>query len=172
MTQQDQIELMKFNIARYDHYYDSVNNKANFWLAFNSFIIGAVLASYSTAKDAVPLANRAYFAYGVAVFTILSVVACILIMVASSPHLNTRRMAAHRTRSLLYFDDVAAMDIVDYRNELDSLDVSRERTDFTAQAHNLALGLERKYRILSYVGKVMIASLLILLYTIYLYLTN
>ena len=105
-------------------------------------------------------------------FTVLSVIACILIMIASSPHLNPRRRAAHRTRSLLYFDDVAAMDVVDYRTELDSADVFRERTDFTAQAHNLALGLERKYRILSYVGKVMIAALLILLYTVYLYITN
>jgi hypothetical protein len=169
MTQREQIDLMKFNISRYDHYYDSVNNKANFWLAFNSFAIGAVLASYSTAKELVVLENRGMFSCGVAVFTILSVFACILIMVASSPHLNARRRAANATRSLLYFDDVAAMDVVDYRNELDSADIVRETSDMTGQAHSLAMGLARKYKILSYVGRMMILSLLVLLYMIYLY---
>lgn len=172
MTPQEQIELMKFNISRYDHYYDSVNNKANFWLAFNSFAIGAVLSTYNALWALVPAAKQENFSYGVLIFTLLSIIASILILIASFPHLNTNRRMSQRKRSLLYFEDVSAMESDDYQTQLDKADLIRQNLDFTNQAHNLALGLRRKYTILSYVGPIMTAALVSLLYCVFLFTTN
>ena len=40
-------EELQFIINRYDHYYDSVNNKGQFYLGFNTFLIGGLAGVYA-----------------------------------------------------------------------------------------------------------------------------
>ena len=39
----DRIENQKFIISRFDHLYDSINNKGNFLITFQSFLIGGAI---------------------------------------------------------------------------------------------------------------------------------
>ena len=166
MTNNEKIELSKFVIGRYDHYFDSVNNKANFWLAFNTFAIGVVLTTYKDVKDIIPVHATSWFNWGVVVFLVVAVVASFLILVASWPHLNTRKRAAASSRSLLYFDDVAVVDIVDYQNALDGANEHQLQLDYTNQVHQLATGLSRKYQLLAIAGRLMAGGLGVFLYLI------
>ena len=166
MTGGEKIEFSKFVIGRYDHYFDSVNNKANFWLAFNTFSMGVAVTLYSTAKDVVPAQVSDWFGWGLVLFLIVSVASSFLILQASWPRLNKRKQAASSTRSLLYFDDVAAVDISDYRDALKRADEQALELDCATQIHQLANGLSRKYQRLSIAGRLMAVQLGLFLFLI------
>ena len=166
MNESEKIEFAKFVIGRYDHYYDSVNNKANFWLAFNSFAIGVVLTTYKDVKDLVPSCVISWFNGGLISFLVIAIVSSFLILIASWPHMTFKKRPGRGGRSLIYFDDVAAFEVADYRKALDEADSQRLYKDFSGQTWHLAAGLNRKYRLLAWAGRLMAMLLVILAYLI------
>ncbi|WP_375448465.1 Pycsar system effector family protein [uncultured Fibrella sp.] len=167
MTPDEKIEHCKFVIGRYDFYYDSVNNKANFWLAFNTFAIGLVLTTYKdlTEKLIVPCIST-WFNWGLVAFLAVAITASFIILKASWPHLNTRKRASLQSRSLIYFEDVAAVKFVDLQNALNNADDQQRQKDFATQVHQLATGLSRKYQRLAIAGRLMAVELGLLAYLI------
>ena len=157
----DELPLLQFAIGRYDHYFDSVNNKANFWLAFNTFSLGAVVAAY---KDLVtPLGSCpavAWLDVGMVGFIFLNLISTGLILFASLPYLKIS--AAPRPASYLYFADVAAREMPDWHQHLDAATEKDHRTDHRTQAHELATGLNGKYRLLRWAGGLMLAQVAVL----------
>lgn len=166
MNNGEKIEFGKFVIGRYDHYFDSVNNKANFWLAFNTFIIGVVLTTYKDVKDVVPCQVMGWFNGGLICLLIMAIGASILILLASLPYLSLRRKQNSPARSLMYFGDVATQELAVYKNLLDQSDSQDMANDFSRQTRELAIGLNRKYRLLNRAGNLMILLLTNLLYLI------
>jgi hypothetical protein len=134
-------------IGRYDLYANSINSKAALLMAFNTFVVGAVVLSV----DALLAQYRANpWAHGIAAFlfsltALASLFALLKALQAVSPYLRSPRkpMMYH---SLLFFGDVAQhQNAQDYLAQLEKVQKSMLRTDLAAQAHALATGLECKF---------------------------
>lgn len=54
-------ERLLLCISRYDHYYDSVNNKSNVFLTLSIFVVGGLVAGYSTLMDKVACNSYLHF---------------------------------------------------------------------------------------------------------------
>lgn len=169
-----QIELLQFSIGRYDHYFDAVNNKANFWLAFDSFALGAMVVAY---KDFVqplypllPVPNVAFWLdTEMAVFIALSLISIALILSASFPFNRPAKKLQKKKKqvaavpelslSLLYYDHVAIRSIEAFSTDLKTVPLSQLAHDYHGQAHHLSQGLAGKYRRLRQAGWVLFAQL-------------
>jgi hypothetical protein len=171
-----QIELLQFSIGRYDHYFDSVNNKANFWLAFDSFVLGAVVVAY---KDFVqplyslkPVSKAAcWLDIEMGVFVLLSLLSIGLILLASYPFTRPPKklpVSSAATEapaptdpplSSLYYDHVAIRTIEEFSAHLSQLPLAQLAHDYHRQAHQLSQGLSAKYRRLRQAGWVLFAQL-------------
>lgn len=182
----EQIELLQFSIGRYDHYFDAVNNKANFWLAFDSFALGAMVVAY---KDFVQPLAPVFPVPSIALlldvemgfFIALSLLSIGLILSASFPFNRPARKPRKPPRSKkgvkasavpsllpppplssLYYDHVAIRTIDEFSQHLSQLQINALAHDYHQQAHQLAQGLASKYRRLRQAGWVLYAQLAVL----------
>lgn len=87
MNTQIKNEELKYVIGRYDHYFDSVNNKGNLYLSINTFILGGVIAGYFS------LEKTYHFGVGILaifVFTLTAnMIAIVLTLLAIKPHFKS-----------------------------------------------------------------------------------
>jgi len=51
MDVKDKLSTLQFSIGRYDHYYDTINNKGNVYLTLNAFLLGGILTAYYALAD-------------------------------------------------------------------------------------------------------------------------
>ncbi len=51
ISTEEKIEILKHTIDRYDHYFDSINNKGNLFLTLNTFLLGGMITGYYSIKD-------------------------------------------------------------------------------------------------------------------------
>jgi hypothetical protein len=140
--------FLQFVIGRYDGFFDSVHNKANFWLAFNTFALGGIIAGY---KDFVtPLCagpGQWWLDFEMMLFIALNLTSTIFILAASMPYLK------RKDSPVLNSDWHANL------NKLTPEDVLRDHRE---QAHELAIGLARKYRRLHRGGWLLMGQVAIL----------
>lgn len=154
MTDKEKIEFSQFVIGRYDHYYDSVNNKANFWLAFNSFLIGAVVTTYKDVADMMKNVSCLNTYKTVALlFIVVTTVSIIFIVLGSLPHTSSGG------RSIIFFGDVAEIQKATYLNKVTQIDKPSLSNDYNEQVHELAKGLKKKYWYLKWSGRLMLVEL-------------
>jgi hypothetical protein len=139
-------QKLEFIIGRYDHYYDSVNNKGNVYLTVNTFILAGMISGY--------LALESKYHFGLCMlllfvasilFNILSIT---LTLMAIKPYLNTKK--DNVDGSAIFFGDVADYHINQYERMWNNMDETIWHKDLRKQATLLACGLERKFRYLSY----------------------
>ena len=101
MIIQNKKEELKFIIGRFDHYYDSVNNKGNLYLAVNTFILAGVLSGYLTLDAKCHFGNEALVM--LVIVLALTLVSFVFTLKAINPFLSSQ----NASRSMLYFGDVA-----------------------------------------------------------------
>lgn len=156
----DEQSFLQFVIGRYDSYFDGVHNKANFWLAFNTFALGGLIAGY---KDFVaPLCVNSYVRAldaELVLFLLVNLASTFFIMLASLPYL--KRDATPPLTSAVYFLDVAAHSRAAWHQHMDTATMESLRIDQREQAHELAIGLVRKYRLLYWAGALLLAQVFI-----------
>jgi len=95
-------ERLKFCIDRFDHYYDSVNNKSNVVLALEIFTVGGLISLYPFLLDKVNCTWCVYLLLGSLIS--LGFAAMLITKVATTPYL------ASGTGSLHYFGSIANLD--------------------------------------------------------------
>lgn len=144
MSMTEEKERLKFSIGRFDHYYDSVNNKCNVFLGFSIFIFGALGSFYPTLLKIVDCGACIHG------FMTLSMSICIWIMIvvirASNPYLASEK------GSLLYFSSISSMEKNEFLTLSSEETPADELTDLRTQAFQLATGLKRKFEKLKTVG--------------------
>ena len=132
---------LKYIIDRYDHYYDSVNNKGNLYLTVNTFILGGVIAGYFT------LDNQYHFGCGIILLFIFTLIANIgaitCTLLAIKPYLNKKKDKTQG--SLLFFGDVADYQEKSYKKMWDELDDNKWHENLKKQVLLLARGLTKKF---------------------------
>lgn len=138
-------ERLQFCIARFDHYYDSVNNKSAVFLALGTFIVGGILASYSSLHD---IANCGFWT-DLIIFLIvaLGIGNLILIIVAAIPYLSRDK------DSLIYFASIHNKGEDQFSSESAACCTEDAHLpDLRKQASVLATGLYKKFQVLQIAG--------------------
>jgi len=158
-------ERLLFNINRFDHYYDSVNNKSAVFLGLSTFIVGGLVAAYPSILELVEcgvlvhLVMTSVIALGIAIM--------IIVILASTPFLG------RETDSMYYFGSISRMTQVNYTNKsISGYTDEDELTDLRNQVHQLSCGLEKKFVKLQLAGKLFTIQFFLFIPLILIIITN
>ncbi len=130
-------ERLKFCIGRYDHYFDSVNNKSNVYLTLSVFVFGGLLGLYPT------ILEKTDFNIWVNICMLLvmgiGLTAMLITILASRPYLTKE------TDSLLFFQSVSNMGQSEFETQSATASEEQEINDLRTQTFQLASGLKAKF---------------------------
>jgi hypothetical protein len=140
-------DQLLFNIGRYDHYYDSVNNKGQFYLGLNTFIIGGLGAAFAILKDqkicSVCLNLNMILLLAMAFLSVFYTLKAIL------PYLKS---GTKQVTSLIFFGSVSTYTQHEFLTKAKGATEDDLYQDLLIQTHELATGLSLKFRRLKYAG--------------------
>lgn len=138
-------ERLKYCIDRFDHYYDSVNNKSSVFLGLSTFIVGGLVAGYFLADQFVDCGFWAHLL--MIVLIVLGVVTMIIVVMAATPFFGKD------TNSLHFFGSIGCMDINGFCTKSEqTVDDDTQLKDLRHQVHQLACGLQSKFKKLKIAG--------------------
>lgn len=144
----------KLILDRYDHYYDSVNNKGTYYLTLNAFLIGAVFTAYTTFKSDMGF-NRI-----VTALMILSVCAgflsIVITLLAINPFLKSGE--SKKYQSLIFFGSISKMKEYEFIKDFMMQSESNIQKDMLTQIHQLSEGLCSKYNKLKFAAWIIAAE--------------
>jgi hypothetical protein len=147
-------ETLKFIIQRYDGLYNAVNSKANYFLAINTFIGGAILASYKPLLDLIPktsISSIAFYNCIVIAELIIVVISIFTTCLAINPFLKSgNSLKKNKYKSLIYFGSVADFKKKDYKHKIKEMKDEELLNDMVKQAWILATGLKMKFKYLKF----------------------
>lgn len=138
-------ERLKYCMDRFDHYYDSVNNKSSVFLGLSTFIVGGLVASYFMLD---PLVNCGFWVHAISIILIgLGVATMIVVIMAATPFLGKD------TDSLHFFGAIGCLNAHDFCAKSGApCSEEDELRDLRNQVHQLARGLQGKFRKLKIAG--------------------
>ncbi|GAB3999488.1 hypothetical protein GCM10028807_49850 [Spirosoma daeguense] len=159
-----ELERLKFLIGRFDHFYDTINNKCAVFLALNTFIVGGLVAAYPPLLEKV---NCNFWLHAnMSVLLLLGIIIMIIVTKALIPYLG------QPTNSILFFGDISRFDHPAFADFSKTLSNEDELSDFRRQVHQLSIGLLAKFRKLRLVGQLMIAQFILFVPLIFMIVTN
>lgn len=135
------MEMLKHTMDRYDHYYDSINNKGNLYLTLNTFLLGGIITGYYSVKDA--LVGDIYSV----LFVLLALISCLSSIAytlwAIIPYLS--KQADSINGSAIYFGNVSNLSIQSLKKMYNDMTDADAYEDYVQQVHLLAIGLQNKF---------------------------
>ena len=137
MKSNDKIEALKHTMDRYDHYFNSVNNKGSLYLALNTFLLGGMVTGFYSIKES--LAESSLFAYAGLICCLLSIGFTLWAIV---PYLSKRNPC---NDSVLYFGNVSNYSLNIFKKMYDEMTEDNLYEDYLRQVHLLAIGLNQKF---------------------------
>lgn len=137
-------ERLKFCIARFDHYFDSINNKGTVFLGLETFMIGGLVAAYPFFLGSISCT----LAVNILMFSMLMIglVIMTIVILATTPFLSNDK------NSLLYFGSICCLTKEEFEEKSLGLDEKGDLDDLRSQAHHLSKGLESKFQRLRTAG--------------------
>lgn len=154
-----QLEHLRFIIDRYDHYYDTVNSKGQFYLAANTFLLGAYGAAYMLLHSKGLICNL--FIALVCMLASINWLSIFFTLLAILPFLGKGRRAKHP--SLTFYGSVATLRCKAFLQQMASADGNVFEEDLSRQAHQLAKGLDYKFGLLKKAGYMLALQFVFLL---------
>lgn len=137
-------ERLEFCVGRYDHYFDSINNKSNVLLSLEIFIVGGLVAAYPSLMDKVDC--NFWLHLNMAILISAGVANLLLITWTSIP------FQSKEDNSLLYFGAVSKLTQAEFQHRSSTALADGEITDLRNQVHALATGLHKKFKRLQLAG--------------------
>ena len=137
------IELLKYNISRFDHYYASVNFKSSFLVVGNITILGFLMKNEIHS-----------LLFNILLVLITSSLICVLL--AIKPYLKPYQGSS----SILFFNDIASNEFI-FNNKLRSLSQEEYMLDLKEQTIILAKGLKVKFSYLNKATIIFIINIII-----------
>jgi hypothetical protein len=141
LDKKGKLETLKHTIDRYDHYYDSVNNKGNLYLTLGTFLLGGIITGFYSIKDTIADRNDILFFLWFGLLT--CVVSLILTLWATSPYLSRKK--DNPNGSVLFFGDVSSFSFQSFSKMYLNVNEEGIYEDYLKQVHLLALGLQKKF---------------------------
>ena len=141
MDFEKKIETLKHSIDRYDHYYDSINNKGNLFLTLNTFLLGGIITGYYSIKTSVD--GKFDIMFFVAIALISCFASIFYTLWSIMPYLN--KQADSINGSQLSFGNVANVSFTSFKQMYDTILIDKLYEDYLQQTHLLAKGLQTKF---------------------------
>jgi hypothetical protein len=152
-------------IGRFDHYFESINNKTAVYIAINTFLIGGILAGYVEAnehlKEYINIFNLC-----LCLLLALGVSTLILLVLASIPYFSKK------PKSLLYFGSIGSLSKKEFIEQSKKYDDKDELQDLRNQVHLLSKALNRKFQRLKLSGIMLVLQFIGLIPLIIIFLLN
>jgi len=126
----EKIEMLKYNISRFGHYYASVNFKSSFLVLGNITILGFILNADTNINT--------YIFGGHILLVTLSL---IFVLLAIKPYLKSY----HGKDSLIFFNDIANIENCIFQSKVHFLSKENYIKDLQEQNLVLANGLKSKF---------------------------
>ncbi|MFA9370456.1 MAG: Pycsar system effector family protein [Labilibaculum antarcticum] len=160
----EKIECAKFTIQRFDNYTAAANVKGNFLLAFNTFLVGGIIANCKKLEDLVssdwPLTILEIFLIGLIIFGIITT---FVVIKAVYPFLTSGNSSKDGYHSHLFFNSIADFDNeVEYHNSFSKQKDENIAEDLNKQVYQLSIGLKHKFELLRCAMRFMYAELVII----------
>jgi hypothetical protein len=161
MNKQDHL---KFSIERFDHYFESVNNKGALFLTINTFIVGGLIAIYPSIRDSV---NCGIWINGFFTVIVFGGLLSILVTLwAGIPFLSSTG------NTVLYFGSIASTSISEFKSSFSTHTPDSLDDDYLSQIHQLSIGLRSKYQKLSIAGNLIFIEFVLTIPLIVLLMNN
>ncbi|MBC7524773.1 MAG: hypothetical protein H7239_10075 [Flavobacterium sp.] len=137
----EKTDMLKHSIDRYDHYYDSVNNKCSLYLTLTTFLFGGIITGYYTIKDDFFCSNS------IIVLIWISLTACLVsiffVIRGIIPYVSKHK--AGEKISVLNYSCVASISNKEFETAYEEMSKSKQMNDYLNQVHLLAKGLHKKF---------------------------
>ena len=132
MNNTDKIELLKYNISRFDHYYASTNFKASLFMIGNITILGFLLTNKDKINEVAMLVSF-----------LLVVITLVFVLLAIRPYLETYK----GSKGNIFFGDISNNQ--EFKNNIETLEDTEYLQDLINQNKILADGLYSKFNLLN-----------------------
>ncbi|MFY0628457.1 MAG: hypothetical protein JXR07_19325 [Reichenbachiella sp.] len=142
-------DRLKFSIGRFDHYYDSINNKSAVFLALGTFLIGGLITLYPLITP--HLECDSLFSVLVMLSISIGLTSMIIVMTAATPYLSDG------IKSKFYFNSIASTSKQVFDEESINLTEEDELSDLRSQVYAMAKGLKSKFQKIRIAGFLLIA---------------
>ena len=137
----NKIDELKFIIGRFDHYFDSVNGKGNLYLTLNTFLLGGAIGGY-----AVLLTNRVCTLAWPELVMIGAIGVCNVIAYLYTMRAIYPFVSKHQGSSYIFYGDIAGRTETEWKTLFGAVQGPVYEQDLVHQAHQLAGGLQKKYK--------------------------
>ncbi len=161
---QSEKERLKYNIDRFDHLYDSINNKSNVYLVINTFVIGGLASLFLTNQDKIP--SILWVKIILICLSVLGILSIIFTILASMPKLSKTQ------KSMYYFGGIGSYALTDFINHSQNRSEEDDINDLRTQVYELSIGLTRKFKRLKTASTLLVIQFIISLLTIILLITH
>ncbi|MBB3123349.1 hypothetical protein FHS04_000846 [Mesoflavibacter sabulilitoris] len=154
-------DRLKYTIGRFDHYFDSVNNKSAVYIAINTFITGGIIVLLTQTTLVCEMSGFGKFCIGL--LLLIGIISLIILSLASIPFFSKK------PDSLYYFGSVSQMKESEFNKTSEEYSKKDELKDLRSQTYILSKGLTKKFTRLKLAGILLVAQfalLLIILLTI------
>lgn len=154
-----------YSINRFDHYFESVNNKTAVYLAMNTFLLGGIITGYISVQEHICQFNS-FFNILLMIEMILGTIGLLVLTMASIPYFSKD------SDSLYYFGGIGSMDKEKFFDYSKSIGRKDEIQDLRGQVYNLSKGLNTKFIRLKISGWLIFLQFIILAFIILLLIIN
>jgi hypothetical protein len=154
-----------YTINRFDHYFESVNNKTAVYIAINTFILSGVLASYVNVGKYIKEYTGTFNLILCAILG-LGLITLIILVLASIPYFSKK------PNSLFYFGTIGSLSKDDFIEQSKKYDSKDELKDLRSQVHILSKGLNKKFERLKISGRLLVIQFIGLVPLIIIFLIN
>ncbi len=129
----NKVDVLKYNISRFDHYFASINFKSSFLILANITILGFLISNSNHVSK-----------FSLIIVSLISVLTVTFVLFAIKPFLKTYK----GKDSIIYFGDIANQED-DFDNKIDNLTLELYINDLRKQNIILAQGLKYKFDMLN-----------------------
>ncbi len=148
-------ERLLVNIGRFDHYYDSINNKIAVYIAINTFLLGGIIGTYLTIGSKL-LICKSSIDFLIILLTLIGLITIAVLIYTSIPFLG------FKSSSLYYFGTISKNTFEDYKEKSKKCDKKEDLKDLREQVYFLSKGLSTKFAILRITGYSMLFQVILL----------
>lgn len=158
-------ERLVFNVNRFDHYFDTINNKLAVYIAINTFLLGGLVGTYFTIASKITN-YKPLFDFFTISEVLIGLITIAVLIYASVPFLD------YKSSSLYYFGTIAQNSIEEYKEKSKSSDEKEDLKDLREQVYFLSKGLKKKFTILKWTGYSMLFQVIVLVFVAILIFNN
>lgn len=149
MENEKKIELLKYNISRFDHYYASVNFKSSFLVLGNLSLVSFLFVN----KIEINI-------FLIIICTLLAVISLVCTLLAIAPYLESNK----KNRSNIFFGEIANK--LNFKKDIEDLKIDDYLDDLIEQNKYLAHGLKNKFELLNKATWFFIINIIVFLFIV------